>query len=229
MKLTTDHLDDLEKLIDSYSPPYSEEKVLRWGKRKYCVLCQRAGDYNDKDYPRCKNCMYRELTRRKRIIVQDRFVELWGVCAHIVGAPEIPVTPEALVSFTEPLPLSLATSIAIKADKRREWLINTIRPILIEEVEKDSKESTKTYSVGDGFVLDKIGFHMPYREPYVLAQVGSHRVCLISLYNFNRFSDPVIVVHCTNITEEEFSKMCGSSVGSFVPATVDIKCYKKPS
>lgn len=143
MKLTVDHIADLEKLIESYSPPYSEEKIRSWGKRNHCVLCQRAG-YDNESYPRCTNCVYVELIRRKRIVTQD-LGEPLARCACIVKAPDVPEHRGGWY-----LPLGRAAELAIKADKRREWLVNTIRPILIEEVEKDSKESLKTYSIGNG-------------------------------------------------------------------------------
>ena len=55
------------------------------------------------------------------------------------------------------------------------------------------------YSVGTIFTIDA--------SRYLLAQVGSARVCLVCLKTGNRLLDPVYVCDPWRITEEEFEKI----------------------
>lgn len=66
-----------------------------------------------------------------------------------------------------------------------------------------------TYSVGQKFQQFQSG-------AYILAQVDTRKVCLISLENGNRYDDPVEVNDPSRITPFEFDKITGYSIHDFV-------------
>lgn len=81
----------------------------------------------------------------------------------------------------------------------KEWLSKQdgIKEQFVQEKQKRIPRMPK---IGDRYVNSD--------EEYILAQTGSHEVCLVNLASGNRWEDPVKVVDPFAITEDEWTLIC---------------------
>ena len=82
--------------------------------------------------------------------------------------------------------------------------IKTRFPELVDDIMKEIKNDKKpTYKIGQRFVENDSN------DEYILAQVDTLEVCLISLRVGNRYTKSIKVSEPYNITEEEFKQISG--------------------
>ena len=70
----------------------------------------------------------------------------------------------------------------------------------IKDLESELSEEERTYKVGDRFFISG--------GTYILAQISAVKLILISLYNGNRWSEPVNVEDVDRVTESELKAIC---------------------
>jgi len=209
MRLTEAHVRAVEKSIEMYTPPFTDEKMRRWrGITPECLITRRKERYD------CPDCLYAELGRRGLL----EFLEapLVVPCSKIKGAPPVPhfcvwdkdLSRVPLCGMTEwDEVLNYAENFR-RAKRRSEWLGDIILPLVKKEVWKDIPR----YKIGDRFVKEGV--------IYMLAWVTDYSVALVSMDDGNRWCNAVQVdIQDNRISHRDFIKVCGGKAHEFCPWT----------